>query len=209
MNAMSDLSCRIRNVLRVQPFVDRLPRLAAIVGSECTSRGDCDVDAIRIFGIEDDRVQAHPSSAGLPLRSGAVTAQAGEFLPVLPAIGRLEQRRIFDPGVNGVGIGERWLEMPDALKLPRMLRAVVELVRREWRGGGVVDELVAFALRHPSGAGCFPGRRARLMPCLAAIVRALDDLAKPSAGLRRVDTIWIGRRSLEVIELPSGEMRAR
>ena len=94
-------------------------------------------------------MQAHAAGAGLPLRAGAVAAQAGELLPGLPAVGGAEQRGVFDSGVDRVRIGERRLEMPDALELPGMRRAVVPLVRGEGFAGcgrGVVDELVALAL---------------------------------------------------------------
>jgi hypothetical protein len=47
------------------------------------------------------------------------------------------------PGVDRVRIGERGLQMPDALELPGMRRAVVPLVRA---GDAVVDELVAHRL---------------------------------------------------------------
>src|SRR5262249_43767548 len=35
-----------------------------------------------------------------------------------------------------------------------------------------------------------------------------DDLAEPSAALRRVDAVRIRRRRLHVIDLPAGEVRA-
>src|SRR4029077_3355818 len=127
-------------------FVDRLPRCAAVVSAECSSGRDRDENSFRIFGIENDRVQAHASRPGLPVGSGAVAAQAGEFVPILAAIGGAEQRGVFDTGVNGVGIGERGLEMPDSLELPGMLRAVVELMRGERLASllrGVIDEFVA------------------------------------------------------------------
>ena len=88
-------------------------------------------------------------------------------LPGLPAVGRAEQRGVLDAGVDGVRIGQRRLEVPDALELPRVRRAVVPLVRA---GHAVVGELVADRL-----------------PGLAAVVGALDHLAEPAAGLRRVD----------------------
>src|SRR5947207_1028987 len=47
-----------------------------------------------------------------------------------------------------------------------------------------------------------------LIPRLAAVVGALEDLTEPSARLRGVDPVWIRRRSLEVIDLPPGEMRS-
>ena len=116
------------------------------------------------------------------------------------------------PGVDGVGIGQRRLEVPDALELPRVLRAVVPLVRGERLAGlgrRVVDELVALALGHAvRRRGRLAGRRARLVPRLAAVVGALDDLPEPAAGLRRVDPVRIDGRALEVVDLPAGEVRA-
>ena len=146
---MADFGVGFGNVLRIQALVDGLPGLAAVVGAESARGGDRNVNSVRIAGIENDGVQAHASGAGLPLGAGAVAAQAGEFLPVLAAVGGAEQGGVFDSGVDGVGIGERRLQMPDALELPGMLRAVVQLVRGQrlaGLGGRVVDELVALGL---------------------------------------------------------------
>src|SRR5665213_481631 len=77
--------------------------------------------------------------------------------------------------------------MPYPLELPRMRRAVVPLVRP---GNAVVGEVVANCL-----------------PALAAVVRPLHHLSEPRARLRRIDTVWINRRSLDVINLPPGEVR--
>src|SRR5258707_11595078 len=79
--------------------------------------------------------------------------------------------------------------MPDALELPGMRRPVVPLMCSRH---AFVGELVA-------------GR----LPRFAAVVRALHHLAEPGACLRRVQTVGIGRRTLEVIQLPATEMRAR
>ena len=74
----------------------------------------------------------------------------------LAAVGRAEQGGVFDAGVDRVRIGQRRFEMPDALELPGMLRAVVPLVRGERLAGlgrSVVDELVALAgMGKPPGA---------------------------------------------------------
>src|SRR6266508_4583437 len=78
--------------------------------------------------------------------------------------------------------------MPDSRELPGMGRAVVPLVGA---GGAFVLELVAHRL-----------------PSLAAVVRALDQLAEPAAGLRRIQTGRIGGRSVHVVDLPAREMRA-
>ena len=116
------------------------------------------------------------------------------------------------PAYTVFGIGERRLQMPDALEFPRVLRAVVPHVRRERLarfGRRVVDELVAFAHRHAVGRGRrFAGRRARLVPRFAAVVGALNDLPEPAAGLRRIDAVRIDGRAFEVVHLPAGEMRA-
>src|SRR5947207_2935221 len=81
-------------------------------------------------------------------------------------------------------VGRR-LQVPDPLELPRVLRAVVPHVRGERLarlGGRVVDELVALGLGHSLRRR---GRLAlggpRLLPCLAAVAGALDDLPEPAA----------------------------
>ena len=116
-----------------------------------------------------------------------MAAQSRKLLPVLAAVGRAEQGGVFDAGVDRVRIGQRRLEVPDALELPRVRRAVVPLVRA---GDAVVDELVADRL-----------------PGLAAVVGALDQLPEPAAGLRGIQPIRVGGRSLEVVDLPAAKMR--
>src|SRR5262245_57373159 len=78
--------------------------------------------------------------------------------------------------------------MPDAFELPGMRRPVVPLMRS---GDALIDEFVSNGL-----------------PRKASVVRTRNDLAEPAAGLRRVKPVWIGRRSLEVINLPSRKVRA-
>ena len=117
-----------------------------------------------------------------------MAAQSGEFLPGLAAVGRAEQGGVFHSGVDGVRIGQRRFEMPDALELPGVRRAVVPLVRA---GDAVVDELVAHRL-----------------PGLAAVVGALDQLPEPAAGLRRIQPVRIDGRALQVIDLPAPKVGA-
>src|SRR5262249_38311868 len=75
-----------------------------------------------------------------------------------------------------------------------------------WRD--VVNEFVALALRHPArSCGWLAGRRTRLYPRLPAIVRSLQNLAEPAAGLRRINAVRFGGRSLHVLDLPAGKMR--
>ena len=80
-------------------------------------------------------MKAHASRAGLPLGPRAVAPQPGELLPGPAAVGRSEQRGVLDAGVDRVGVGQRRLEVPDALELPGVLRAVVELMRGQGLAG--------------------------------------------------------------------------
>ena len=91
-------------------------------------------------------MEAHSARARLPVRSGAVLAQSGEFLPSLRAVVRDEQRGIFNSGVNLVRIGQRWFEMPHSFEFPGVRRSVVPLMRA---GNSFIHELVP-----PSPTSC-------------------------------------------------------
>src|SRR6267378_5307453 len=208
MHAVAYLCIWIRDVLRLESTVDRLPRVAAVIGAECARGRDRDEDALRIARIENDGVQAHPTRARLPFGARTMPAQSGEFVPVLSAIGRAEDSRVFHAGVNSVRIGERRLEMPHSFELPGMLCAVIPLVRGERSCGRVINELVALGLGLALGRGDgLAGGCSRLMPGLSALVGALDDLTEPAASLRSVDTIGINRRAFQVVHLPAREVR--
>src|SRR5690606_6177791 len=45
------------------------------------------------------------------------------------------------------------------------------------------------------------------LPRRAAVVRTLDHLAEPAARLRRVQPARVGRRALQVVDLPAREVR--
>src|SRR5207253_968417 len=121
--------------------------------------------------VKDNRVQTHAARPGLPLRPGAMAAKAGQFLPVLSAIGGAKNRRVFHSCINCLWVGQRRFQMPYPLELPWMLRAVVPLMRRQWPRGIVVGELVAFAFRR-TGHHRLSGGRSRLVPGFSAVVRA-------------------------------------
>src|ERR1700730_6642307 len=116
-----------------------------------------------------------------------MTAQPRELFPRLCAVGRAEQSRVFNPGVDGIRIGQRWVEMPDALEFPGVRRAVIPLVGA---GHAVVHELVTHRL-----------------PSFAAVVRALDQLTEPTTALRRIEPICICGGSFDVVDLPPRKMR--
>src|SRR5690348_8116830 len=78
--------------------------------------------------------------------------------------------------------------MPDTRELPRVLAAIVPLVRA---GDSVVNELVT-----------------DLLPRLAAVVGALHNLSEPAAGLRRIQPIRVNGRPLDVVDLPAPKVRA-
>src|SRR5439155_24860538 len=132
------------------------------------------------------------------------TAQPGKLLPRFSAVRRLENRCVFHAGIDCVRIGQGRLEMPDALEFPRMLRAVVPLVRPHF---AFIDELVAFAFGRTIGTGQLLGAAAGCLPGLAAIVGALDNLAEPTARLRRVDAVRLSGRAFEVIHFPAREVQ--
>ena len=171
----------------LRPAIDRPPGLAAVIGPEGARGRNGDEDPARVRGIENDGVQAHATRARLPVGARAVAAKTSEFLPGLPAVAGAEQGSVFDSRVDCIRIGERRFEMPDALELPGMRRAVVPLVSA---GNTVVDEFVVHRL-----------------PRLTAIVGALDHLAKPAGRLGRVQPVGVNGRSLHVVDFPACKVR--
>src|SRR4029450_5731668 len=163
MNAMAHLGSWVWDVLGPEALVDRSPCLAAVVSTESSGGRDRNEHALWIERIEQDCMQAHTTCAGLPVGSRAVAAKSRDLLPRRPAVRGAEQGRVLDAGVNRVRISQRRLEMPDALELPGMRRAVVPLVcaRNSLVGKVIADRL----------------------PTFAAVARALDLLAEPAARL--------------------------
>src|SRR5438309_5106131 len=145
MHAVADFRVWIWNVLRMQSVIDWLPGFAAVISAERTRGRDRDEHSLSIFRIDQNRVQTHSARARLPLRAGIVLTEPGKFVPRFAAVFRFEQRRVLHAGVNMISVIERGVEMPDALELPRTLRAVVPHVRA---GDSVVHEHVALTLRH-------------------------------------------------------------
>src|SRR6202171_2987677 len=78
--------------------------------------------------------------------------------------------------------------MPDALELPGTRRPVVIEV---CAGLALIRELV------PNG-----------IPCLPAVVGALDNLPEPTVVLGRIDPVGVNRRPLNVVDVPAGEVRS-
>src|SRR5262249_4613635 len=104
------------------------------------------------------------------------------------AIDAAKQRGILGARVNCLRIFQGRFQMPDTFEFPRMLRAVVPLVRA---GNAFIFELVAHRF-----------------PRFAAIAGTLDHLAKPTTRLRGIKPVGISRRTFHMIDLPTGEVRA-
>ena len=171
---------------------ERRPRLigcqVAPPSSVRNGRRDGDEHPLRVGGVLDDGVETHPSGTRRPVRPRAVFTEPRDLLPRPAAVLAAEEGGVLDAGVDRIRIVERRLEVPHPLELPGMRGPVVPLVGA---GHPVVGELVAHR---------FPG--------LAPVVRALRHLTEPAARLRAVDPVGVGRRPLEVVDLPPREVRA-
>ena len=145
MNAVSNFGIRVgKLVLGLQPAVHRSPCLAAVIGAKGACGRDGDVNPLRVLWIKDNRMDGHAACAGLPEMAFGV-AQTWKFLPRFAAVHRLEQGGVFRAGIDGVRIGQRRFEMPDALEFPRVLRAVVPLVSTHL---ALIHKFVAFTFGH-------------------------------------------------------------
>src|SRR5687768_15929596 len=105
MDAVSDFCIRIRNVLRMESAVYRLPCLAGVIRTENTCSGNGAVNALVVGGIDQDRMQSHSSRTRHPLFTSWMAAQSGEFLPGFAAIGCAKNRSILHSRINSIGIG--------------------------------------------------------------------------------------------------------
>src|SRR4029434_1943883 len=96
VDAVSDLSVRVGDVLRPQSLIDRLPRRPVVVGPERTGGRDRDEHPTWRLRVEQDRVQPQPAGARRPLRPGAVPTKTTQLLPRPAAVRRAEHARILD-----------------------------------------------------------------------------------------------------------------
>src|SRR5882762_3054040 len=116
-----------------------------------------------------------------------MASESGKLQPRLSPIGCAEYCGVFHPGVYGIRISQRWFKMPDSFELPRVRRAVVPLMSA---GNAVVNKFVTYRL-----------------PSLAPVIRALDLLPKPAAGLRCIQPVRISGRALQMVDLPAPKKR--
>src|ERR1700730_15731522 len=188
MHAMTDLGIRVRDALRPQAVVDRPPTLAGAVAPEGPGRRDRHEHPISMLRIEDDRVETHSAGAWRPVGRGAVLTQGRKLVPALATVGGTEESRVFGARIDGVRIGQGWLEVPDSLEFEGTRRSVIPLMRA---GLAIIGELALHRL-----------------PCLAAVVGALDHLPEPARILRGVQPVRVGRRPFDVVDLTSSEVRA-
>src|SRR5208283_1453115 len=96
-------------------------------------------------------------------------------------------------------------DMPHAFELPRMLRAVIPLVRAHLAR---IHEFVALAFGHALRAFQLRRAAAGRVPGFSAIIGTLDDLAEPTARLRRVNPVRVRGRTFDMVNFPTREMRA-
>src|SRR5438552_16306373 len=95
MNAMANFCRRVRNILRMQPAVDRFPALSAIIGAKRTAGRDGDGYSFWIVRVEKNRAQTHPARAWRPFRIGVAAAQSAEFVAGFSSDFRSYQRVVF------------------------------------------------------------------------------------------------------------------
>src|ERR1700722_9953063 len=69
VNARRALGGWVGNMCGLEPAVDGLPGLAAVVCAEGARRRDGDDDPARLGGIKKNRMQAHATTARLPVRA--------------------------------------------------------------------------------------------------------------------------------------------
>ena len=188
MHAVADLGCGRGMPSDSRPLLTGCQVTPRVIGAEDARRGDGDEDPVGVLGSSTMVCRHMPPAPGCHCGPEPCSRSPASSLPALAAVGRAEQRRVLDARVNGVALGRRRLQVPDAGELPRVRGAVVPLVRA---GDALVVEVLADRL-----------------PALAAVVGALDELPEPAGGLRGVEPIRVDRRAGDVVDLPAREVRA-
>src|SRR6185369_15586916 len=85
---------------RIDAFVLRLPRLAAVVGAEEAGGRNADPHAVRILRVAQDRVRAKAAKAWRPIFSPRLFVEPVDRLPRLPAISADEEPGFGDTGIQ-------------------------------------------------------------------------------------------------------------
>src|SRR5713101_9976676 len=104
VDAVADLSVRVRNVAGAQSLVDRPPRLAGVLSPEDPCRRNRAEHPFRVAWVDQDGVQTQSAGARRPARRGLVGPEALQLVPGLAGIACLEDGRVLDARVNRVRI---------------------------------------------------------------------------------------------------------
>jgi len=96
VDAVTDLGVGIGNELRNQALLIGLPGFARIVGANAARSGNGDVDAIRIFLVENVVWRHMPPAHGLPTGGRCRVRRKPESSPpILAAVGGFEKSGVF------------------------------------------------------------------------------------------------------------------
>ena len=142
VDALAELRMLVWEEVGADALVRRPPAFARVFRHVHAGGRDRHTNARRVARIEQDRVQAQPAAARLPLRPLRMIPEPFDEVPRIARIGRLEQRRRLDAAVDRVRFriasGD---DLPDILQ--RCFRAFGKAYVRHFRIGPVLAEIVA------------------------------------------------------------------
>jgi hypothetical protein len=188
--------------MRFEAAIDGPPRRAAVIGAKAPAGRDGDEDALRIARSRMMVCRHMPPAPGCQ-RSPFRRPQRREFIPRRPAIGDLKRPASSTPRRRCPDRMSEGSKMPHALEFPRVLGAVVPFVRADF--ARVEESDCCGPLPKSSGVGT--PEPSGVAHGFAAVVRPLDDLPKPPAGLRAKMRSGFTGEPFEVIHLPAREVR--
>src|SRR5439155_13020100 len=183
MRIMTVFGTRIRQKIRANAFVQRLPIGARVHGLEHAARRHSDVQMLRIARVDEDGVQLGAIGgtiliAAAPRLALRMLVEAIDAFPGCAAVGRAEQ-----PLRGSTGV-------------PRALFRCVTGCQPKCM---VDDAAAAFG-------EC--GRLRRLLPSFAGVGRAKNRRAKMTCSRRREQRSWIARVADGVVNDVTVEQRA-
>lgn len=118
MDALADVGKFVGKEIGSDALVERLPRLAVVVGAKAAGGGDGGVDSLGVPRVSENRVHRQPARARVPAVARGVLSKAFHLEPIFSAVVGAEERARIDAAPERFGTrGSVRGDLPDAVEI--------------------------------------------------------------------------------------------